>query len=136
MNEYSETKPLDKLIVIGDRVLIRPRSTDQLSKGGLYLPAGVQQKAEIQSGYVVKVGPGYPVPGSHEITDEAWKKTDEGKVRYVPLQVMVGDLAIFLKHSSHEVEYNGDKYIIVPQQAILMLERDENLFNSYDDHNI
>ena len=36
-------------------------------------------------------------------------------------------LAIFLISGSTEVVYQGDKYFIVPQSAILMLEREEDL---------
>ena len=31
--------------------------------------------------------------------------------------------------TSYEVIYQGDKYFIVPQSSILMIERDEELFN-------
>jgi chaperonin GroES len=48
-------------------------------------------------------------------------------VKYVPLQAREGDLAIFLLSGVTEVMYEGEKYFIVPQGAVLMLERDENL---------
>ena len=37
-----------------------------------------------------------------------------------------GDLAIFLVSGATEVMYEGEKYFIVPQSAILMLEREED----------
>jgi co-chaperonin GroES (HSP10) len=46
-------------------------------------------------------------------------------VKYVPLQAREGDLAIFLLSGATEVMHGGEKYFIVPQSAILMLERDE-----------
>ena len=39
---------LDKLIVIGDRVLIKPIGGADKTKSGLYLPAGYKEKEEIQ----------------------------------------------------------------------------------------
>jgi co-chaperonin GroES (HSP10) len=75
---------------------------------------------------VIKVGPGYPIPAIAE-EDEPWKSKNEN-VRYVPLQPKEGDLAIYLQNSGFEIEFNNQKYIIVPQSAILMLIRDEGLF--------
>ncbi len=115
---------LDKLIVVGDRVLIKPKSQSNQSKGGLFLPPGYKEKEEIQSGYVVKVGPGYPIPLPSEGFDEPWKK-NEDPVNYIPLQARTGDLAIFLKKSAIEVHFNNQKYFIVPQHSILLLERDD-----------
>jgi co-chaperonin GroES (HSP10) len=45
----------------------------------------------------------------------------------VPLQAKEGDLAIFLLNGAHEVVYEGEKYFIVSQGAILMLEREQEL---------
>ena len=58
---------------------------------------------------------------------EDWKP-DEEKVKYIPLQAQEGDLAIFLQKSAFEVIYDNEKYYIVPQASILMLEREEDLF--------
>ena len=117
---------LDKLLVVGDRILIKPKSLSDKTNSGLYLPPGIQEKEQVRSGYVIKVGPGYPIPLAAD-EDESWKKTDE-KIKYIPLQAKVGDLAIFLSRDAIEVQYQGEKYFIVPQNSILLLERDENLF--------
>lgn len=113
-----------KLIVIGDRVLIKPSRPDERTASGLYLPPGVQEKEKVQQGYVIKTGPGYAIP--MPIEDEPWK-SEEDNVKYVPLQAKEGDLAIFLLSGATEVIYEGEKYFIVPQSAILMLEREEEL---------
>jgi len=115
---------LEKFIVVGDRVLIKPKSSPDMTKSGLYLPPGVHEKEKIHSGYVLKVGPGYPIPAINE-ADEPWKDRDE--VKYVPLQPKTGDLAVFLQKSGWEIEFNKEKYIIVPHSAILLLIRDEGL---------
>jgi chaperonin GroES len=117
---------LDKFILVGDRVLIKPKSPQDRTKTGLYLPPGVQENEKIYSGFVLKVGPGYPIPAINEI-DEPWKnKSDE--VKYVPLQPREGDLAIYMQKSGWEIEFKKEKYVIVPHSAILMLIRDEDLF--------
>ena len=115
---------LKKLIVIGDRVLIRPSKPDEQTASGLYLPPGVQEKEKVQQGQIIKTGPGYAIP--MPVDDEPWKSEDEN-VKYVPLQAREGDLAIFLVSGAPEVMYEGEKYFIVPQGAILLLEREEEL---------
>ena len=115
------------IFVIGDKVLIKPKSLDDRTKAGLYLPPGVQQREEVQSGYIIKVGPGYAVPQISDDFSESWKGTEE-KVKYVPLQVRKGDLAIFLQKGAIEVMYENEKYYIAPQHSILMIVRDEELF--------
>ncbi len=116
---------LKKIIIVGDRVLIRPMKESERTESGLYLPPGVQEKEKIQRGYVIKVGPGYPLPLPTD-DDDLWKGTEE-RVRYLPLQAQEGDLAIFLQKGAVEVMYEGEKYFIVPQASILMLEREEEL---------
>jgi len=118
---------LRNLIVVGDKILIKPVKHDAKSKGGLLLPPGYKEKEDVQSGYVIKVGPGYPVPVPADDADEPWKNKDE-KIRYIPLQAKEGDLAIFLQKGAVEVIYENEKYYIVPQYSILLLERDDSLF--------
>lgn len=113
----------DTLIVVGDRVLLKPRSQDQTTPSGLFLPPGVKENEKVQSGYVMKVGPGYPLPVVAD-ADEPWKQPGES-VKYIPLQAQIGDLAVYLQNSGYEVEFNGEKYVIVPQNAILLLVREE-----------
>jgi co-chaperonin GroES (HSP10) len=124
MSIQIEGKDLNKFIMVGDRILIKPRSPLERTKTGLFLPPGVQENEKIQSGYVVKVGPGFPIPAV--IEDESWKKSDQ--VKYVPLQPKEGDLAVYLQNNSFEIQFNEEKYVVVSQAAILFLVRDEELF--------
>lgn len=112
---------VEKFIVVGDRVLIKPRDMETRTQSGLVLPATVQEKEDIHSGYVIKSGPGYPIP-SNEISEE-WKDTNETK--YIGMQAREGDLAIFIKGQAHEIEFEKEKYLICPHSAILLLIRDE-----------
>jgi co-chaperonin GroES (HSP10) len=117
---------IERFIIVGDRVLIKPKTPHDKTKTGLYLPPGIQEREALQVGYVLKVGPGYPIPAIND-ADEPWKdKSNE--VKYVPLQPKSGDVAVYLQKSGWEIEFNNEKYVIVPHNAILMLIRDEGLF--------
>lgn len=125
MSMVIEEKDLSKLIVIGDRVLIKPKTPQSKTKSGLYLPPGVQEKEKVQIGYVVKVGPGYPIPSVTD-TDEPWKPAS-GEPQYVPLQPREGDQAVYMQNSAIEIEFNKEKYVVVSQSSLLLLLRDEGL---------
>ena len=116
-------KNLQKFIVVGDRVLIRPQEDTSKTNSGLYLPVGVSEKEKIQSGYVIKVGPGYATSAQNE--DELWKGKDD-QVKYIPLQAKNGDLAIFLRKEAFEIEFEKEKFLIVPNSAILLLIRNDD----------
>ena len=115
-----------KIIVVGDRLLIKPEENLEKTNSGLYLPPGVKEKEKVQGGYIIKVGPGYPIATVVD-DDEPWKENKETK--YIPLQGKQGDFAIFLRKDAIEIEIDKQKLIIVPQSAILLLIRDEDLFN-------
>ena len=115
---------LDNIHVIGDRVLVKLRKESERTQSGLYLPPGIREKERVQYGYVVKSGPGYPIPNQTDV-EEVWKEESK-KPKYLPLQVKTGDLAVFLQNESYEVIYKGEKYFIVAQSSILMIERSED----------
>ena len=119
----NKNNSLEKINVVGDRVLVKPRKESEKTDSGLYLPPGVRDKEKVQYGYIVKSGPGYPIPIAIE-NDQPWK-TDDEKIKYIPLQVKQGDLAVFLQGGAYEVIYQGEKYFIVPQSSILMIERED-----------
>jgi co-chaperonin GroES (HSP10) len=112
--------------MIGDKVLVKPETEKDRTKSGLYLPAGMHEKEKVLSGYVIKTGPGYPIPSLQE-DDEVWKAKGN-EVKYMPLQVKIGDLAVFLQSSVWEIAMNGEKYFIVPNSSVLMLIRNDDLF--------
>lgn len=125
--EETKNNIFKNLIVVGDRLLIKPETGDSKTKGGLFLPPGYKEKEEVRSGYVIKTGPGYPIPLPGDEADEPWKNVDD-KIKYIPLQAREGDKAIFIQKGAVEVIFEGEKYFVVPQHSILLLERDEELF--------
>lgn len=116
----------EKIIIVGDRLLIKPEENINKTNGGLYLPPGVQEKEKVQGGYVIKTGPGYPI-GMPIDDDEPWR--EKKTTKYIPLQAREGDFALFLRKDAIEVEIEKEKLVIVTQSSILLLYRDENLLN-------
>ena len=115
---------MKRLIVVGDRVLVKPDEGDDRTKVGLYLPATAIDNQAVQTGKVVAVGPGTPIGAPAELNDEPWK-ISSGEPRYLPVQAEVGDFAIFFRKAAVEITFEGDKYLVVPQAAILGLVRRE-----------
>jgi co-chaperonin GroES (HSP10) len=112
-----------QLIIVGDRLLVKPNEGEERTETGLVLPASAVQDQQVRQGRVIKVGPGIPVPDPGDI-DEPWKK-QEDEARYVPLQAREGDTALFLKKASVEIKFEGERYLIVPNGAVLMLIRED-----------
>ncbi len=118
-------KDIAKIIMVGDRVLVKPKSPIEKTTSGLYLPPTVEKKEKLQSGYVLKVGPGYPVPYANDF-DEPWKDPAD-EIKYIPIQPQIGDLAVYLQSNAFEINFNDEKFLIIPNSAILMLIRDDQL---------
>lgn len=116
--------PPKKLFVAGDRVLIAPEEGEERTKVGLYLPATALDTQQVQEGLIVATGPGDPVPDVSVFEDEPWKE-QERSPRFRPMQARVGDHAIFFRKAAVEITFEGKRYLVVPQAAILVLVRDE-----------
>jgi co-chaperonin GroES (HSP10) len=113
-----------RLIVVGDRVLVQPEEGEDRTKVGLYLPASAVDNQAVQGGKVVATGPGNAVSAPTELNEEPWK-IGAAEPRYVPLQARIGDYAIFFRRAAVEITFEGERYLVVPQAAILALVRDE-----------
>jgi chaperonin GroES len=122
-----ELKSRNKIILVADKVLLAPDKESERTAHGLYLPPGVKEKDKVQSGYVVRVGPGYAVPNPQFIDQESWSTTPKDPVKYIPLQAEEGDYAIFIRDAAIEVEIENIKYHIVSHSSILMLLRPSNI---------
>lgn len=123
-------KAKKSLIVVGPRVLISPDKGGIRTDAGLYLPPTVKEKEEVQGGFIVKTGPGYPIPDTSNILDEPWLKTDR-EHKYLPLQACEGDYTLFLKKEAVDIEFENEKYLIVPHTALLALVRTEIVDKGY-----
>lgn len=115
---------INKIIIVGDKVLIKPTKDNNKSAGGLYLPPNVIEKEKVQSGYILKTGPGYPL-GAQTDDEEPWK--EKSPIKYIPLQAKEGDLAFYLRKDAIEIEFEKEKLIIIPHSSILLLYRDDEI---------
>ena len=121
------SEPRKRLIVVGDRVLIQPEEGEDRTHVGLYLPRTAVDNQAVQGGKVVATGPGNAVSAPTELDDEPWKiGGSAGEPRYVPLQARIGDYAIFFRRAAVEITFEGERYLVVPQAAILTLVREED----------
>ncbi len=95
-----------KIIPLGDRVLVRPLSSeeDKKSKSGIIIPETIS-KERPERGTVVAVGEG--------------KTNEEGKV--IPLRVKVGDQVVFSKYGPDEIKIDGEEYYILSESNILAI---------------
>jgi len=83
---------------INDRVVIRPADAEETTKGGIIIPDTAKEKP--QKGEIIAVGPG-----------------KEGNA----MTVKVGDSVLYGKYSGQELEYNGDNYLIMREDDILVI---------------
>ena len=116
-----------QLIVVGDRVLVKLEEGEERTKVGLYLPSTAVDSQAIQGGRIVATGPGLPLPdlGTDQY-DEPWRVGGSGReTRHVPMQARAGDYALFFRKAAVEITFEADRYLVVPQAAILALVRDE-----------
>jgi co-chaperonin GroES (HSP10) len=123
MPEERANSSQKRLIVVGDRVLVTPEEGEERSRVGLILPASAVDAQAVQTGTVVAVGPGTPISAPTDLGEEPWKITG-GEARYLPVQAQVGDYAIFFRRAAVEITFEGKKFLVVPQAAILGLVRE------------
>ena len=110
-----------ELLVVGDRILVQPEEGEVRTKVGLLLPPGVTEKEDVRGGRVVALGPGIQLPPPQD-ESEPWK-VPATVARYMPLQVELGDYALFFRKAAIEINFEGTRYLVVPYGALLVLVR-------------
>jgi chaperonin GroES len=88
---------------LGDRLLVKPKATEEKTKSGIVLPDSAKEKP--QEGNVVSVGTG--------ARDEKGNK--------VPMEVKVGDVVLFSKYSGTEVKIEGVEHLILRESDVLAI---------------
>ena len=119
-----------ELIVVGDRVLVSIVEGEERSAVGLYLPPTAIDNQAVQGGRIIATGPGQPMPDlASQDSDEPWKNVQGSATgaRHVPMQARPGDYALFFRKASVEITFENERYLVVPQAAILALVRDTNV---------
>src|SRR6187455_2559051 len=114
-----------RLLVVGDRVLVKVEDGEQRTKVGLYLPPSAIDSQAVQGGEILSTGPGLAMPDLTDQGDEPWRIGGSNReARYVPMQARVGDFALFFRKAAVEITFENEQYLVVPQAAILALVRD------------
>ncbi|HWA07398.1 MAG TPA: co-chaperone GroES [Ignavibacteria bacterium] len=85
---------------LGDRVIVKPKAPEEVTKGGIILPDTAQEKP--MEGEVVAVGSG--------------KSDDNGKK--VAMDLKVGDKVLYGKYSGTEVKVNDEEYLIMRESDV------------------
>jgi len=111
---------------MGDRVLVQPAEGEERTSVGLYLPPTAIDKQAVQGGRIVAVGPGTPLAEPTALDDEPWRISQGGDQRFVPMQAVIGDYALFFRKAAVEITFEEERYLVVPQAAILVLVRGED----------
>jgi chaperonin GroES len=88
---------------LSDRVLVRRLEPEAISAGGIVIPDSASEKPN--QGEVLAVGPGL--------------RLENGKI--VPVAVQVGDMVLFGKYASNEIEINGEKALILKESDLLAI---------------
>lgn len=113
-----------ELIVVGDRVLVKVEEGEERTKVGLYLPSTAMESQAVQGGTIMATGPGQPMPSFDAAsTEEPWKEPVR-EMRFVPMQARTGDYALFFRKAAVEITFENERYLVVPQAAILALVRE------------
>ena len=89
--------------VIGNRVVIKQLESEEKTASGILLPDTAKEKPF--EGEVIAVGPG--------------KVLDNGS--YEPMEVKVGDKVVFSKYGGIEVKLEGEDYLVLRQDDILVV---------------
>jgi len=111
-----------KLLVVGDRVLVRPEEGESMTNAGLILPASVADREEVQTGRVLVVGPGMALPPSSlELEDDSRRAVP----RWAAMQARPGDLVVFSRKAAVDIVVEDDKLVVVPHAALLVILRSE-----------
>ncbi|CAN5600988.1 co-chaperone GroES family protein [soil metagenome] len=115
-----------RLIVVGDRVLVKIEEGEDRTKVGLYLPPTAVDSQAVQGGTIIATGPGLPMPDLADNSEEPWRVAMR-ETRFVPMQARTGDYALFFRKAAVEITFDGERYLVVPQTAILALVREPHV---------
>jgi len=90
-----------KLTPLGDRVVIRPKQKEEVTKSGLVLPDTAREKP--QEGEVVAVGPG--------------RVLDNGQ--RLDMELKVGQSVLYAKYAGTEFKQDDEEYLILREADVL-----------------
>lgn len=83
---------------INDRVVVKPAKAEEKTKSGIIIPDTAKEKP--QRGEVIAVGPG-----------------KDGNL----MTVQTGDIVLYGKYAGQELNYEGEDYLIMREDDILVI---------------
>jgi chaperonin GroES len=95
-----------KLQPLGDRVVVKPSTREEMTKSGIVLPDTAKEKP--QEGEVIAVGPG--------------RVLDDGK--RAPLEIKTGDKVLYAKYAGTEFKLEDDELLILSERDVLAVVND------------
>jgi chaperonin GroES len=96
-----QTTTARKLVPLGDRILVRPKEKDEMTKGGIVIPDTVKEKP--QEGEVIAVGTGRVLDNGTRLS----------------IEVKVGQSVLYSKYAGTEFKLDDDEYLIFHEQDVL-----------------
>jgi chaperonin GroES len=85
---------------LGDRVIVKAKEPEEVTKGGIILPDTAKEKPV--EGEIVAVGEG--------------KIADDGKM--IKMELKVGDKVLYGKYSGTEIKVNDIEYLIMRESDV------------------
>jgi chaperonin GroES len=90
-----------KIKPLADRVIVKPSGeAESKTSGGIIIPDTAKEKPS--QGEIIAVGPG--------------RMDESGKV--MPMNVKIGDRVLYSKYGGTEIEWEGDKYLLMSEMDI------------------
>lgn len=90
------------LTPLGDRVIVEPIESEQVTRGGIYLPDTAKEKP--QEGSVIAIGAG--------------KRDKDGKRQ--ALDVSVGDRVVYAKYAGTDFKLDGDRKVLIMKESDIL----------------
>ncbi len=90
-----------KVRPLHDRILVRRKTEDEKTAGGLFIPDSAKEKP--QKGEIIATGNGRVLEG--------------GKV--LPLEVKIGDEVLFAKYAGTELKFEGEELLMMREEDVL-----------------
>lgn len=88
---------------LGDRILVKPKESEEKTKSGIVLPDSAKEKP--QEGVVIAVGEG--------------ARDEDGK--RIPMDIKKGNVVLYSKYSGTEVKIDGVEHLIIRESDVLAI---------------
>jgi len=95
------TQTATKLVPLGDRIVVKPKQREEMTKSGILLPDTAKEKP--QEGEVIAVGPG--------------RVLDSGQ--RLEMELKVGQSVLYAKYAGTEFKLEDDEYLILREPDVL-----------------